>query len=67
MADVALPIPLPRALTYLVPARYFIVVTRGIFLKGAGLAVLWPEALLMIAFATLGLGLAVRVFHKEIG
>jgi ABC-2 type transport system permease protein len=65
--DIASMPPVLRAITYLIPARYFVVVTRGIFLKGVGLGVLWPEALLMIAFAALGLGLAVRVFHKEIG
>ena len=32
--------PVLRALTYLVPARYFLVVTRGIFLKGVGIEVL---------------------------
>lgn len=55
-----------RGLTYLIPARYFITVTRGIFLKGVGLEVLWPDALLMLAFATIGLGLAVHVFRKEL-
>jgi ABC-2 type transport system permease protein len=56
-----------QGVSYLVPARYFIVVTRGIFLKGVGLSVLWPEALLMIAYAVLGLLLARRFFKKEIG
>jgi ABC-2 type transport system permease protein len=60
-----MPRPL-QAITYLVPARYFLVVTRGIFLKGVGLDVLWREALLMVAFAAIGLALAVRNFHKEI-
>jgi ABC-2 type transport system permease protein len=55
-----------RGITYLIPARYFVAVTRGIFLKGAGLDVLWPEALAMLAFATLGLGLATRLFRKEV-
>ena len=32
--------PALRAITYLVPARYFLVVTRGIFLKGVGSEVL---------------------------
>ena len=65
--DIAsMPIAL-RTLTFFIPARYFVTVTRGIFLKGVGLAVLWPDALLMIAFATLGLGLAVKMFRKEIG
>ena len=65
--DIASMPPVLKALTYLIPARYFVTVTRGIFLKGVGIEVLWPEALLMIAFATLGLGLAVKVFRKEIG
>ena len=61
-----MPAPL-RAVTYLVPARYFLVVTRGIFLKGVGLEVLHTQGLLMIAFAVAGLGLAVLRFRKELG
>jgi ABC-2 type transport system permease protein len=56
-----------RAVTWLVPARYFLVVTRGIFLKGVGIEVLRVQGLLMVAFAAIGLGLAVTVFRKEIG
>jgi ABC-2 type transport system permease protein len=56
-----------RAVTWLVPARYFLVVTRGIFLKGVGIEVLRVPGLLMVAFAAIGLGLAVAVFRKEIG
>jgi len=55
-----------QGLTHLVPARYFVDVTRGIFLKGVGLEALWPQALSMLAFAALGLGLATRAFRKEI-
>jgi ABC-2 type transport system permease protein len=55
-----------RVFTYLIPARYFVTVTRGIFLKGVGASVLWPEALLMLGYAVLGLGLATRVFRKEL-
>ncbi|HVP38279.1 MAG TPA: ABC transporter permease [Candidatus Saccharimonadales bacterium] len=60
-----MPVPL-RVITYVVPARYFLVVTRGIFLKGVGLEVLRVQGLMMIAFAAAGLFLATRVFHKEI-
>ena len=60
-----MPVPL-RILTYLVPARYFLVVTRGIFLKGVGIGVLHVQGLLMIVFAAVGLFLAVRVFKKEL-
>lgn len=61
-----MPRPL-QALTYLVPAKYFLVVTRGIFLKGVGMEVLSVQALLMIVFALAGLGLAVSRFRKELG
>lgn len=60
---------MPRVLqgvTFLVPARYFVTVTRGIFLKGVGPEVLWPQALLMLAYAVVGLALATRVFKKEL-
>jgi ABC-2 type transport system permease protein len=60
---------MPRPLqlvTFLVPARYFLVVTRGIFLKGVGIPILWLDGLLMVAFATVGLGLASRRFRKEL-
>jgi ABC-2 type transport system permease protein len=58
--------PALQAVTYLVPARYFLVVTRGIFLKGVGTEVLRTQGLLMIAFAGLGLGLAIISFRKEL-
>jgi ABC-2 type transport system permease protein len=60
-----MPAPL-QAVTYLVPARYFLVVTRGIFLKGVGIEVLRDEGLLMVAFAAAGLTLAVRTFKKRL-
>ena len=40
-----------QGLTYLVPARYFLTALRGIFLKGTGLSVLWPQVLFLILFA----------------
>jgi ABC-2 type transport system permease protein len=55
-----------RGITYLVPARYFVVVTRGILLKGVGVGAMWPQAVAMVLFALLGLTLATRAFRKEI-
>jgi ABC-2 type transport system permease protein len=55
-----------RAVTTIVPARYFVTVTRGIFLKGVGVEALWAQGLSMIAFATIGLGLAALAFRKRI-
>jgi ABC-2 type transport system permease protein len=65
-AIAVMPRPL-QLVTYLVPARYFLVVTRGIFLKGVGAEVLAVQAALMILFAAIGLTLAVRSFRKELG
>jgi drug efflux transport system permease protein len=64
--DIASMPPVLRGVTYLIPARYFVTVTRGIFLKGVGVSVLWPQAVMMIVYAALGLGLATRVFRKDL-
>jgi ABC-2 type transport system permease protein len=66
MFDIASMPAVLRAVTFLVPARYYVTVTRGIFLKGVGVEVLWVQAAFMIAFAALGLGLATRAFRKEL-
>jgi ABC-2 type transport system permease protein len=58
--------PVLQAITYIIPARYFLVVTRGIFLKGVGAEVLYIQGLLMLVFAGAGLFAAIRVFRKEI-
>jgi ABC-2 type transport system permease protein len=51
-------------LTMLNPLMYFIIVTQGIFLKGAGLALLWPQ---MTAMTVLGSGmLAVAVARFKV-
>jgi ABC-2 type transport system permease protein len=66
MFDIA---SMPKALqvvSLLVPARYFITVVRGVFLKGVGLRVLWGQTLGMVLFAVVGLALAVRAFKKEL-
>lgn len=40
-----------QPLTYAIPLRYFLVIIRGVFLKGVGLDILWPQ---MAALAGLG-------------
>jgi ABC-2 type transport system permease protein len=47
-----------QAVTYLVPARYFLVVLRGILLKGIGPALLWPQLAALAIFAVVILALA---------
>lgn len=48
-----------QVVTYAVPLRYYVQVLRGVFLKGVGLEVLWPQGLAM-----LGLGLAILTLAR---
>jgi ABC-2 type transport system permease protein len=56
-----MPLPL-QFLTYIVPARYFIAILRGIYLKGIGLEILWLNALFLGVYALLMMILANRYF-----
>lgn len=56
-----------QVFTYIVPARYFIALLKGIYLKGIGLEVLMEEMLLLILFSLVVLGLANRKFKKRLG
>jgi ABC-2 type transport system permease protein len=53
-------------LTYLNPLRYFLVIIRGIFLKGVGVNILWPQMLALLVIGVVTLGLASRRFHKTL-
>jgi len=60
-----MPLPL-RIISYIVPARYMVTISKGIYLKGLGLGVLWPSALMLAGAATLFVLLAIRKFVKKI-
>jgi ABC-2 type transport system permease protein len=53
--------------TYAVPLRYYVTVLRGVFLKGVGLEVLWPQGLAMLGLGLLILALARARFQKRLG
>jgi ABC-2 type transport system permease protein len=53
-------------LTYLNPIRYFIEIVRGIFLKGAGVDVLWPQMAAMAVYGITVLGLSAMRFQKKL-
>jgi ABC-2 type transport system permease protein len=60
---------MPRAIqyvTYLIPLRYFLIIVRGIFLKGIGLGLLWPQAAALAAWGAVVLALAVMRSRKRI-
>ena len=56
-----------QPVTYLIPLRYFLVIVRGIFLKGIGLDLLWPQAAAMAAWGLVVLSLAVVRSRKRAG
>jgi ABC-2 type transport system permease protein len=53
-------------LTYLNPLRYFVVVVQGIFLRGDGLAILWPQMAGMTILGLALLALSVLRFRKRL-
>lgn len=58
--------PVVQWLTYLIPLRYYLTIVRGIFLKGAGWAELWDEALILLVYGVVILGVASATFRKRI-
>jgi ABC-2 type transport system permease protein len=52
--------------SYVVPARYLVSIAKGIYLKGIGMDILWPNALALVAAALLFLLAALRKFQKKI-
>ena len=55
-----------QIVSYIVPATYLVTISKGIYLKGIGLEILWPEALALAAFAVFFLLAAGRKYVKKI-
>jgi ABC-2 type transport system permease protein len=53
-------------LTYLSPLRYYVTITLGIFLKGVGLEVLWPQALALAVYSLALLALSTVSFRRSL-
>jgi len=54
-----------QAITHLVPARYFLVILRGLLLKGVGVGLLWVDILSLAAFSVAVLALASLRLKRE--
>lgn len=57
---------IPRLLSYIVPARYFVALMKGIFLKGVGLEVMWLEFALLLIYAFFVFAFATRKLREKI-
>src|ERR1700722_2777275 len=53
-------------ISYLIPATYFINITRGVILRGAGIRHLWTDGLALLVIGTLLLIIAARRFRKKV-
>lgn len=61
-----MPWPL-QVISSLVPGKYLVTIFKGIYLKGIGLGILWPEALILLIFAVAFLSMAVWKSPKKLG
>ena len=52
--------------TYLIPLRYFLIIIRGIILKGIGIAVLWDEILILLLMGISILYFSSKTFQKKL-
>jgi ABC-2 type transport system permease protein len=52
--------------TYIVPARYFVAILKGIYLKGVGLEILAGEAALLLVYGAVMVLLANIKFKKKL-
>ncbi|NUQ02112.1 MAG: ABC transporter permease, partial [Armatimonadetes bacterium] len=60
-----LPVAL-KPFSYAVPMRYFLEVVRGVFLRGSGFDVLWPQLLGLLGLGVLFFTIGARRFHKRL-
>jgi len=55
-----------RGVGVLLPATHYLVILRGIYLKGVGLTVLWPQALILLLFSGTVMALSSKRFTKRL-
>jgi ABC-2 type transport system permease protein len=53
-------------LTYVIPLRYFIIILRGVILKGIGIELLWQETLILFMFGVIILTISSLRFKKKL-
>ncbi len=55
-----------QVITYVVPARYFVTILKGVFLKGIGIDMLWGELMFLTLFATIVFLIATRKLRQKV-
>ncbi len=59
--------PITQYITYLNPLRYYLIILRGVFLKGIGIKILWPEILILLVMGVGVIYISSLRFHKRLG
>ena len=55
-----------QVITYGIAPRYYVTILKDLFLKGVGVSFVWQESLVLIGMALAGMGVATRLFRKEL-
>lgn len=57
----SMPIPL-QIISNVIPAKWFLIIIKGIMLKGVGLAYFWKETLVLLGMTTFFIGLSIKKY-----
>jgi ABC-2 type transport system permease protein len=55
-----------RWIAYINPLTYFLIIVRGIFLKGVGITILWPQLVFLAVTGPILLGISIKRFYKQL-
>ncbi len=55
-----------QVIANVMPAKHFIIILRGIMLKGVGLEVLWPQTLILVGMTLFLLAVSIREFKVRL-
>jgi ABC-type multidrug transport system permease subunit len=58
--------PLMKMEAYMMPITLFVIISRGIFVKGLGLVELWAYAAGLLAMGLIFIGLTILLFRKKL-
>jgi ABC-2 type transport system permease protein len=54
-------------ITHIIPARYFVAILKGLFLKGSGIRILYADGLFLLVFGIITFTIANVKFKKRLG
>jgi ABC-2 type transport system permease protein len=55
-----------QIISHIVPARYFVTILKGVFLKGIGIELLWGQLAFLAAFAVIVFAIATRKLRQKV-